>query len=258
MASTAVPSSPNVARGEAPQGTPKAAAKTLPWWFQPVAIVVVLSGFGLYATWAAFQGHNYQVGPYLSPFYSPEIWTNGPISSAVWILWIPLLFRASCYYYRKSYYRSFFWDPPACAIAEPRRGGYRGETVFPWVFSNLHRFFLYLSIVVLGFLWYDALVAFWWQGRVYFGLGGIIMVVNCIFLSLYVLSCHSLRHLLGGNVDCYSCAAGGNTRYGLWSALSRFNKRHGLYAWLSLFSVLFADVYIRFLAAGVEHLPVVH
>ena len=258
MASTAAPSSPSVARGETPRGTPAAVARGSPWWLQPVAIVVVLTGFGIYATWAAFQGHNYQVGPYLSPFYSPEIWTTGPISSAIWILWIPLLFRATCYYYRKSYYRSFFWDPPACAISEPRRGGYRGETAFPWIFSNLHRFFLYLSIIVVAFLWYDALVAFWYQGRFYVGLGSIILLANVALLSLYTFSCHSLRHLLGGNLDCYSCVAGGNARHSIWSRLSQLNTRHGLYAWLSLFSVLFADVYIRFFAAAVEGLRVVH
>ncbi|SRR5581483_4679292 len=258
MASRVVTPAPDVAPVAVPPPVAKPAAYRAPWWLQPVLVVVVLSGFGLYATWAALQGHNYQVGPYLSPFYSPEIWTTGPISSAVWILWIPLLFRATCYYYRKSYYRSFFWDPPACAISEPRRGGYRGETVFPWVFSNLHRFFLYLSVVVLAFLWYDALVAFTYQGRPYLGLGSVILLVNVVFLSLYVLSCHSLRHLLGGNLDCYSCAAAGQARYSLWSRLSQLNRRHGLYAWLSLFSVLFADVYVRFFAAAVEHLPVVH
>ena len=49
----------------------------------------------------------------------------------------------------------------------------------------------------------------------------------------------------------------GNARYGLWSRLSVLNKRHALYAWLSLFSVLIADVYIRFFAAAVEGLRVV-
>jgi hypothetical protein len=257
MASSVVTPAPSVAPAAAPPAS-KAAVYRAPWWLQPVLVVVVLSAFGLYATWAAFQGHNYQVGPYLSPFYSPEIWTTGPISSAIWILWIPLLFRATCYYYRKSYYRAFFWDPPACAVREPHRGRYRGETTFPWVFSNLHRFFLYLSIVVVAVLWYDALVAFTYQGRLYLGLGSLILLVNVIFLSLYTLSCHSLRHLLGGNLDCYSCVAAGNARHGLWSRLSQLNRRHGLYAWLSLFSVLFADVYVRFFAAAVEHLPVVH
>jgi hypothetical protein len=224
-----------------------------PWWLQPLAIVLVLSAFGIYSFLMAVFGYGaHYVEPYLSPFYSPPIPLNiAGISPAIYILWIPLLFRATCYYYRKSYYRSFFWDPPACAINEVRRGGYRGETGFPWMFNNLHRFFLYLAIVVLAFLWWDTVEAFNLHGRFMIGLGSLIFLANVIFLSLYTLSCHSLRHLLGGNVDCYSCTAGGNVRHGVWSALSVLNKRHGLYAWLSLFSVAIADLYVRLLAAGV-------
>jgi hypothetical protein len=251
-AATPAPSAP-----PAPTAAARAAPWRAAWWLQPLIVVVVLGSFGLYATWAALQGYGYKVGPYLSPFYSPAVDVPGPISPAIWILWVPLLFRATCYYYRKAYYRSFFWDPPACAISERRKGGYRGETVFPFVLSNLHRFFLYLSIVVLAFLWYDAVEAFVYRGGLYFGLGGVILLVNVILLTLYALSCHSLRHLLGGNLDCYSCAAAGNARYGIWKRLSILNKRHALYAWLSLFSVLIADVYVRFFAAAVEQLPVV-
>jgi hypothetical protein len=223
-----------------------------PWWLQPVVIVLVLSVFGIYGLVAAFFGYgSHYVEPYLSPFYSPPISIPGvPLSPAVYILWIPLLFRATCYYYRKSYYRSFFWDPPACAINEPRKGGYRGETGFPWMFNNLHRFFLYLAIIVLAFLWWDTIEAFNLHGRFMIGLGSLIFLANVIFLSLYTLSCHSLRHLMGGNVDCYSCVAGGNLRHGIWSGLSVLNKRHGLYAWLSLFSVLIADIYVRLVATG--------
>ena len=43
----------------------------------------------------------------------------------------------------------------------------------------------------------------------------------------------------------------GPSRHGWWSAVSRLNKRHGLYAWISLFSVWSTDVYIRMVAAGV-------
>ena len=37
------------------------------------------------------------------------------------ILWIPGLFRVTCYYYRGAYYKSFWADPPACAVSEPRK-----------------------------------------------------------------------------------------------------------------------------------------
>ena len=88
------------------------------WWIAPVAIFLGLSAFGFYSTWAAFQGNHYAFGPYLSPFYSPLIivdwWRFSP---AFLILWAPLGFRATCYYYRKAYYRAFFANPPACAAS---------------------------------------------------------------------------------------------------------------------------------------------
>ena len=43
------------------------------WWVQPLVVFLGLSTFLVYATWAAFQGEHYTYGPYLSPFYSPEI-----------------------------------------------------------------------------------------------------------------------------------------------------------------------------------------
>ena len=55
----------------------------------------------------------------------------------------PLGFRATCYYYRKAYYRAFFLDPPACAVSESSKRNYCGETVFPFILQNLHRYFLY-------------------------------------------------------------------------------------------------------------------
>ena len=48
------------------------------WWVQPALVFAGLSAFIVYATWAAFQGRYYTYGPYLSPFYSPELWGNSP------------------------------------------------------------------------------------------------------------------------------------------------------------------------------------
>src|SRR5687768_8527113 len=48
------------------------------WWVQPAVVFVVLASFVVYATWAAFQGEHYHWGPYLSPFYSPELWGSSP------------------------------------------------------------------------------------------------------------------------------------------------------------------------------------
>jgi hypothetical protein len=222
-----------------------------PWWLYPVTVVVVLTGFGVYSVWTAFfSGGVNQFGSYLSPFYSPLLWVTGPVSPALWVLGSPLLFRATCYYYRKSYYRSFFWDPPACAVGEMRHRRYRGETQFPLFLNNLHRFFFYLVLIVTGFLWYDVFLAFFRNGHVQLGVGTGIMLVNVILLSGYTFGCHSFRHLVGGGLDCYSTSALREGRYRMWSIASILNGRHAVWAWLSMFSVMITDAYIHLLRAG--------
>jgi hypothetical protein len=223
------------------------------WWWEVVPVVIAFGGFGLYATLRAFEGAYYEWGPYLSPFYSPLIDAHHslwPLSPALLILAFPLGFRVTCYYYRKAYYRAFFADPPACAVGESTHRNYRGEAKFPFVLQNVHRYFLYFAVIFLCFLWYDAFRAFWWDGHFGIGVGSLVLLVNIVLLSLYALSCHSLRHLVGGKLDCFSCTAFGRTRHGAWKKASGLNNRHMLFAWMSLFSVGFADFYIRMVASG--------
>lgn len=223
------------------------------WWLELVPVIILFGGFGIYATLRAFEGTYYEWGPYLSPFYSPLIDPNHqwwPYSSAILILGAPLGFRATCYYYRKAYYRAFFLDPPACAVGEHRAHRYRGETGFPFILQNLHRFFLYLALIFLLILWYDTLLAFWFDGHFGIGVGSLIMLANIILLSLYTFSCHSLRHIIGGKIDCFSCAAFGGERHAAWRGIGFLNKNHMLYAWASLVSVGLSDLYIRLVASG--------
>jgi hypothetical protein len=237
------------------------------WWIQPVLTALVLGGFGIYATWAAWVGEHFEWGPYLSPFYSPLIQTTWwPLSPAFLILVFPLGFRATCYYYRKAYYRAFFLDPVACAVGEPRHG-YKGETKFPFILQNVHRFFMYAAVIFIFILSYDVWLAVRWPvngvlpdgtmaaGPREFGvgLGTLAMLINVILLASYTFGCHSLRHLIGGSVDCFSCARAGKARFRLWRGVSALNKNHQLWAWCSLFSVALTDVYIRLCAMGVIH-----
>ncbi len=229
------------------------------WWVEPLVVVVVLGSFAIYAFWAALQNANYYADPYISPFYSPCIAANCahvqlPIVGAWWnlspaflILGIPLGFRTTCYYYRKAYYRAFFWSPPACMIADAR-ASYRGETRFPFLLQNLHRYFFWLSLVVVIFLWWDALLAFRFPTGVGIGLGTVVLVANAALLSLYTISCHSCRHLCGGYLDVFKRAP---LRYRLWRAVSRLNERHALFAWISLVGVALADLYVRLVAMGI-------
>ena len=222
------------------------------WWLENLPVIAVLGGFGLYATLRAFEGKFYEWGPYLSPFYSPLIDPHHhwwPLSPAVLILGGPLSFRATCYYYRKAYYRAFFADPPGCAVGELRHS-YSGETKFPFILQNLHRYALYLAILFLAFLWRDAMRAFFFAGTFGVGIGTLVLLINVSLLSIYTLSCHSLRHLAGGKLDCFSCAAFGKPRYNAWRWLTFLNERHMLWAWVSLFSVGFADFYVRLVSSG--------
>src|SRR5580693_5817376 len=162
------------------------------WLVEILPVIVVLGGFGLYATLRAFEGKFYEWGPYLSPFYSPLIDANHrwwKWSPAILILGGPLSFRATCYYYRKAYYRAFFADPPACSVGEPSRS-YSGETKFPFILQNLHRYALYLAIIFIVFLWKDVYDAFWWDGKFGMGVGTLVLLVNIILLTTYTLSCH--------------------------------------------------------------------
>ena len=71
------------------------------------------------------------------------------LSPALLILIFPLGFRLTCYYYRKAYYRGFWASPPACAVAEPH-AKYTGETRFPLILQNIHRYFFYFAVLVAG------------------------------------------------------------------------------------------------------------
>jgi hypothetical protein len=228
--------------------------RTDAWWVEIIPTLVVFSAFLIYATWRAFEGKFYYTAPYLSPFYSPLIDPDHhwwPFSPAILILGGPAGFRMTCYYYRKAYYRAFVLHPPACAVSEGRHSSYRGETSFPLILQNVHRYFFYVVTIFLCFLWYDAIKAFSFPEGFGIGVGSLIMLANVVLLSTYSLSCHSLRHLVGGKLDCFSCTAFGGPRHGTWKLVTFLNERHMLWAWMSLFSVGLTDLYIRLVASGV-------
>jgi len=239
------------------------------WWIQPVLVSIGLAAFVIYSTWAAFQGDHYTYGPYLSPFYSPELFGDSahswfgpkpqwwpvflPFSPALLILWAPGGFRLTCYYYRGAYYKSFWADPPSCAVGEPRKH-YRGENSFPLILQNIHRYFLYLALFFLIILAWDVWKALWFEnpqtGQVSFGVGvgSLVLAINVVLLGSYTLGCHSLRHLVGGRTDELSKSHPCHFAY---NCASRFNGRHMLFAWMSLFSVGFADLYVRMCSMGI-------
>jgi len=241
------------------------------WWAQPLVTFIVFGSFIVYSTWAAFQGEHYLFtgggAHYLSPFYSPELLGSAtawfgpkpswiptwlPFTAALLILWAPGGFRFTCYYYRGAYYKAFWADPPACAVGEPR-SHYRGERKFPLILQNVHRYFLYLALLFLIILAYDAIEAMFFvgaDGHRHFGVGvgTLVLIINVILLGSYTFGCHSLRHLVGGRCDQL---ANRPVQRSAWRFVSAFNARHMLFAWLSLFWVAFSDIYIRLCSMGI-------
>ena len=241
--------------------------RTDKWWLQPLLIVGALVAFIIYATFRAFEGKHYFVEPLVSPFYSPCLSTvcvegstllgtpigkvvifGMVISPALFILVFPLGFRMTCYYYRKSYYRSFWASPSACAVAEPHKK-YTGETRAPLILQNSHRYFFYAGLVFNVLLTVDAVLAFrnhegeWGHMSV----GTLVLLANATFLWLYSASCHTCRHTIGGRLRHFSKHP---IRYKAWSVVSRLNHYHPNFAWVSLIGVAFADFYVRQVATG--------
>ena len=249
-----------LAKGLAGRPENHGSAKVQRPWIEPAVTAVVFGLFVLYSLWEVLVHANGVYGSYVSPFFSPQVgrWLGMRNFIAIPVVWIPLFFRGTCYYYRKEYNRAWFWHPSSCAATEPSGRRYTGESRFPFSWTNLHRYFWYLAVIVLAFLWKDTISAFFFHQGFAVRLGSLLMLANAIFLTLYTFSCHAFRHLVGGGKDCNSCMLGAQagqptTSYRLWIRVSRWNQRHGGWAWASLISVWVVDLYIRLLIMGVIH-----
>jgi hypothetical protein len=254
---------------EAPIGRDRArieqrTLRTDNWRKYPLVTVVIFTAWVAYATVRAMWGDAFWVGEYhyLTPFYSPcindacgnaaEFGTFLPKNTPFFIPYaavsLPflLLFRLTCYYYRKAYYRSFWASPSACAVREPHQK-YTGETRFPLIGQNLHRYFWVVAVFISVVNTWDAINAFHGKdGGFGVGLGTLILFANMILLWGYTLSCHSCRHVMGGRLKNFSKHP---VRYWVWTQVSKLNERHGQFALITLGSLVVADFYVMLVAS---------
>jgi hypothetical protein len=137
---------------------------------------------------------------------------------------------------------------------------YGGESNFPLILQNLHRFFMYGALIFVPILWYGAIHSFYNSEEVIrgetvetgwgIGLGSIILCINAFLLMMYTFSCHSFRHFVGGGLNCFSCSAWSKTRKRIWDRVTIWNTNHRLFAWMSLVWIVTTDIYIRLVANG--------
>ncbi len=243
------------------------AAKTLRtdrWWMAPLLTVILLTIWLAYGLVRAAMQRWYFVPEYhyLTPFYSPCTSTGCDPTAAEFGRFLPawplvpfamlslpflLLFRLTCYYYRRAYYRSYWASPPACAVPDGHKR-YTGETRFPLIFQNAHRYFFYAAILISLINTWDAIRAFHGKGGGFgFGLGNIVIVGNVVLLWAYTLSCHSCRHIVGGRLKHFSKHP---IRYRAWGFVSRLNAKHMQLAWITLGTLMLTDAYVMAIAAG--------
>jgi hypothetical protein len=201
-------------------------------------LVILAAGFGALIMFPLLQ-----VNGYIDPFYSPT----------VLIVPLPGAFRLTCYAYRKDYHRHIFRHPLGCRNpdrAETHKQPYTGERNAIFQLENFHRYFLYAGIAILPFFYYDFYHSLIYSGVFVLRLGSLVLLANALMLTAWTLSCHAFRHLIGGNIDCYSCVYGGGARRSVWSIQSWWNSHHEQLAWVSLFTIIFADLYLRAVQAG--------
>ena len=228
------------------------------WWVEPLLSGSGLGLFVIYSTVSVLIGPNwaYETDPavYLSPFFEPLFtpeWLPRWFSPGILILWGPIGFRTTCYYYRRTYYRSYLLSPPACAVAEPA-ASYSGEAKFPFILQNVHRYTMYVALVFAGLLWVGAAKSFWLPGEgLGVGLGSLILTANAFFISMYTIGCHSLRHWVAGGLNSFSRTPIRRLRRKAWEIFTIANEKHRLWAWVSMIFVGVTDLYIRLVATGV-------
>jgi hypothetical protein len=244
-------------------------AKTLRtdrWWIEPAYTV---TGLSVWVLWGLvhtmfIKDFYFAQGPgyhYLTPFFSPCMSNACAAEAAEFGRFLPniplvpfaflslpflLLFRLSCYYYRRAYYRSFWLSPPACAVPDGHQK-YTGETRFPLVFQNLHRYAFYAAVLISLVNTWDVLRSFHGTEGFGLGLGNILLLANVVLLWAYTLSCHSCRHIVGGRLKHFSRHP---VRYRVWGLVSKMNTRHKELAWITLGTLALVDVYVLALAAG--------
>ena len=241
------------------------------WWKGPSAMAFYLAIMVVYGTWRGFMEADFWIfadfgrsageqtmaiesngSHVLSPLFSPLIvpdehsWMPESLwwlSPAMFILIFPAGFRATCYYYRKAYYRAFFQQPTACAVGKPWNE-YKGETGL-LIVQNLHRYFMYAALAYLPILSFDVYMSMQFDGGNWgISVGTLVLLLNVILLSGYTFGCHAFRHIVGGGANVWTGKSGPTLRYRMWKMSTWFNERHKEWALYSLLVVMFADFYV--------------
>ena len=120
--------------------------------------------------------------------------------------------------------------------------------------QNVHRYFLYVALLFLLVLSYDVYQALWFTdpatGEKSFGIGvGTLVLASNVSCSpdtrWDVIPCAT------SSADTSIGCLGAPVRKRMYDCSSCLNRAHMRWAWASLFSVAFADLYVRLCSMGI-------
>src|SRR5262249_51461659 len=109
----------------------------------------------------------------------------------------------------------------------------------------------YIALVFIALLTWDAIQSFRFDDGFHVNVGSLVLTLNAVLLAGFTFGCNSLRHLVGGGADCFSCEKGGAAKYRAGSIVGFFNRHDMGWAWFSMYAVGIADLYVRLCSMGV-------
>ena len=178
------------------------------WWREPLLVFLGYLTFLVYATWACAQGAHYQCttncagADYLSPFYSPLIFTprlrpGGPASCrfrwACWSCRSPASFASPVTTIAGLTTKPFGLTRPLVRWASPAKLiGVSG--VSPSSSRTCIATSCIFAIALIVILLHDGWKSLWFtgaDGATHFGIGvgSLVLILNPILLGLYTFSC---------------------------------------------------------------------
>ena len=99
-------------------------------------------------------------------------------------------------------------------------------------------------MIIIAIKWWDVTHTLTFEGGQYgFSIGTFIMGIEAFLLSMYVTSCHALRHLAGGALDRWTSGIS-KIRGRIFDKLSIANRSHGFWFWTSLAFDFVGDLWV--------------
>ncbi len=244
------------------------------WWAQPLLVFLGLGAFHRLLHLGGVSGDEllFRAVPLavlfagnFRRFAAQLVWTETGLvagagllfSPALLILWAPGGFRLTCYYYRGAYYKAFLGRSAGLhrrrtAQDVSRRALVSAHHAECASLLSLSRAHLHRASSLI-----DVWKAMWFAdpatGKTSFGIGvgTIVLAINVVLarrLHLWLSFAAPSRRRISR-----STFASRRPAISAYRCVSCLNRRHMLWAWMSLFWVGFSDLYVRLCSMGVWH-----